>query len=61
VIALPRYAPIILDVYLNKFGYWVVIYSVAPGRRMSATICREGPTQEQVREAADVTLAHINP
>lgn len=56
-----RYAPIILRIYLNKFGYWVVIYSTAPGERMSVTICREGPTQAQVREAAQATLAHINP
>jgi len=55
-----KYAPIILSTYLNKFGYWVVIYSVAPGRRMSTTICREGATPAQVRAAADATLAHIN-
>lgn len=56
-----RYAPIILAVALNKFGYWVVIYSTAPGERMSVTICREGATQAQVREAAEATLAYINP
>ncbi len=48
----PSYTPIALGVRMSDMGYWVVLISVAPGRRMSVMIAATGITPEQAQEHA---------
>jgi hypothetical protein len=52
---MPRaYKPVIIDVRMSDYGYWLVKISTAPGRRMSVMIARVGITPD---EAARLALA----
>lgn len=53
-----HYEPIVADVTMSKYGYWVVTYSLAPGLRMQVMIAKVGITRD---EAADLGFASVSP
>ena len=58
---MPPYRPIIIDVRMSDYGYWVVTISVAPGKRLSTMIALVGITPEQAGEAALSVLGSLPP
>lgn len=49
---MPDYAHIPIDVYMSRYGYWVVTISVGPGQRLSTMIVKQGISPDQAIEAA---------
>lgn len=47
------YAPVVTDVYQSRYGYWVVVVSVAPWLRMPVMVAKLGLTSE---DAASLVL-----
>lgn len=54
---LAKYDAITSSVEMNKYGYWVVAYSVAPGLVLHITICQVGITRDQAAELGGVALS----
>ena len=50
------YRPYPVDVYMSRYGYWVVVLSVAPWLRMSVMVCKVGLTSENA--IAEVTSGY---
>jgi hypothetical protein len=46
------YDPIVLRDGMNAQGYRFVTISVAPGRRITVTVCREGSTRDDAIASA---------
>lgn len=42
-----RYDAFVKDVRLNRYGYWSVTYSVAPGVDLTVTVARLGVSPEE--------------
>lgn len=51
------YDPIVLRVDMTDQGYRSVTVSVAPGRQITVTVCREGATDAEARQAALDTIS----
>lgn len=50
-----RYNPIVLSCEMNIYGYWVVVWSAAPGYRLAVTCARVGISRsEAVFESSTV-------
>jgi hypothetical protein len=54
------YEPIVLRDGMNSQGYRFVTVSVAPGRQITVTVCREGSTREDAVSAA-LTMIQQSP
>ena len=55
----PKFTPVILHTELTADLYTLVIFSVAPGKRVSAIVGPRGATPDQVREAVERLAANI--
>lgn len=53
------YSPIVLDVEMSKYGYWVVTVSVAPGKRVSTMVAKTGVTREEAIEHVFESMGQI--
>ncbi len=51
-----RYEPIVLDVYMSDYGYWVAVISVEPGLHLSVMLCKVGITQQEARDLASLVV-----
>jgi len=49
---MPLYEPIVTEVRMSDYGYWVVTISCAPGRRVSIMVCTQGITPETAESHA---------
>jgi hypothetical protein len=54
-----NYAPIIADVRMSDYGYWVVTISVSPTQRMSVMVCSVGITRDEASTDALVSLMGV--
>lgn len=54
-----RYAPIVTDIRMSDYGYWIVTISVSPGRYLDCTIALIGITPEEAERHALATLMGI--
>lgn len=54
------YKPIVTDVRMSDYGYWVVDVSVAPARTVSVMIAVTGITPDEARELATLQLPDPN-
>jgi hypothetical protein len=55
------YAPLVSNVRMSDYGYWVVDVNVAPGKTMSVMIAVTGITPEQAASHALAGLPEITP
>lgn len=53
----PNYKPIVVDIRMSDYGYWVVTISADPTHRVSVMICSVGITREQAGNDALLTIA----
>lgn len=53
---MPGYEALVSKVEMSQYGYWVVTWSVEPGKQMAVMVCKVGITREQAIEAAAGTL-----
>jgi len=44
---MPKYAPIPLSAEMGPLGYWIVVWSVAPGLRLPVTCVRVGISRSE--------------
>lgn len=54
-----EYGPIVIDVRMSDYGYWVVTISASPGRCVSIMIAVTGITRGQAIGHALGTLAQV--
>jgi hypothetical protein len=52
-----QYEPIVADVTMSQYGYWVVELSVTPWQRMSVMICQVGISPDKARALALLSAA----
>lgn len=50
------YPPLVTNVRMSDYGYWVATVNVAPGRSVSVMIAITGISSDAAREHALVTL-----
>lgn len=53
------YTPVNPVAYMSKYGYWIVSWSVAPGKTMSVMLCRVGITREEAISDSMVSLKSV--
>lgn len=53
------YKPIVVDVRMSDYGYWVVTISTAPWQRISIMVTSVGITREQAGNDALLALTGI--
>lgn len=51
-----NYNPIPLSCDMNDYGYWVVVWSAAPGYRLAVTCARVGISRSEAVQDSAVTL-----
>lgn len=54
------YDPIVIDVTMSQYGYWVVTVSVSPGLRMRIMASRVGITQQEAADDAIIVVAAMS-
>jgi hypothetical protein len=55
------YEPILIDTRMSDYGYWIVTFSIAPGKRLSIMIAIVGITRENAAQEALATLSSLPP
>lgn len=56
-----KYKPVLLSCEMNKYGYWVTIWSVKPGLRLAVTVTRVGISRSEAQDLARETLPLVTP
>lgn len=56
-----KYIPVLLSCEMNRYGYWVAIWSLAPGLRMAVTVTRVGISRSEAQELSAGALPAASP
>lgn len=54
-----KYVPVLLSCEMNEYGYWVAVWSVAPGLRLPVTCTRVGISRSEAVDDSRAVLPAV--